>query len=235
MSHTTEVVRAFIIVLIIAFAGAMSVFAAPSAPVTSEAVATTCFGLAATVFDHSGGIVGTPGDDVIIGDDRKNFVYGEGGTDHICTGGGDDEITYAFDTVDPPDALYADGGTGDDYIDFYGHGAAELIGGEGDDTLQAYGANVPSVIRGGPGNDYMQGGSAGDDIFGEDGNDWLNGNDGDDTLVAGRGRDELYGMDGVDSLDGGNSKNRRGRNHRDICGVGSGDTTVNCEREFDYG
>jgi hypothetical protein len=208
-----------------------------SASVTTEAVAATRFGMAATISDHSGEIIGTTGDDVIIGNDLRNIVYGEGGTDRICTGGGDDDINTPFDSGGAIGVLFADGGAGNDDIDHNGDGASELIGGGGDDYLDAYWASVPSVQRGGSGNDYMDGTfDAGDDLRGEDGNDELHGYDGDDSLAGGRGRDQLYGDGGFDSLDGGSSKTRRpgrpARIDRDLCQVGpGGGTTVNCERE----
>jgi Ca2+-binding RTX toxin-like protein len=75
---------------------------------------------------------------------------------------------------------------------------------------------------GGEGNDVMNGGTEGDELYGEEGNDNLNGNEGadyldggdgndvlnggagawNDTLVGGAGNDNLNGGEGNDVLDG---------------------------------
>jgi hypothetical protein len=121
MKHRAGTVHVFIIALLLAFSGpTMLALAAPTGSVTTEVVAATCFGQEATIADHSGEIFGTPGDDVIIGNDRRNIVYPEGGKDRICTGGGNDLINLA--NVNDPDLdLRANGGDGDDRImEFYG-------------------------------------------------------------------------------------------------------------------
>ena len=60
-------------------------------PPTDPPPPPTCFGLPATINDHTGSIAGTAGDDVIIGDDGENDIDNLGaGVDRICAGGGDD-------------------------------------------------------------------------------------------------------------------------------------------------
>lgn len=49
--------------------------------------APTCFGLPATIDEHSGEIAGTDFDDVIIGDAGANTVVSGDGIGRICTGG----------------------------------------------------------------------------------------------------------------------------------------------------
>jgi len=43
-----------------------------------------CWGDAATIDDHTGQIMGTQGDDVIVGDAGVNTIDGKGGDDKIC-------------------------------------------------------------------------------------------------------------------------------------------------------
>lgn len=97
---------------------------------------------------------------------------------------------------------------------------AEL--GSGNDQV-VNNTNLPSVLRGGRGDDRLYGGSADDELFGEDGsdrlygkggndlldggaaNDYLFGNEGHDDLFGKDGADRLYGSGGHDFLDGGAS------------------------------
>src|SRR5687767_13763740 len=119
-----------------------------SAPVNAAA---TCFGLPATIADHNGKIVGTAGDDVIIGDDGDND--GRGGVDRICGGDGDDVIVAGGPGTDPTHVLRANGGKGNDTIT--GSYDDRLFGGAGDDVLWGLSGN--------------------DQLFGQDGADELHG------------------------------------------------------------
>jgi type VI protein secretion system component Hcp len=76
-------------------------------------------------------------------------------------------------------------------------------GGDGDDLVGAAQLQVPTILRGGAGNDSLFGGTAADTLVGGDGGDGLNGNAGPDTLLGGRGNDTLDGGAGDDLLDGG--------------------------------
>jgi predicted extracellular nuclease len=106
----------------------------------------TCNGLAAT-------IIGTPGDDVIMGTNQSDVIVSFGGDDTIFGGNGEDVICSGFgDDV-------VDGGNGKDYVD----------AGEGDDVIE--GANGKDVILGGFGNDALDGGEGVDDLDGGDGID----------------------------------------------------------------
>lgn len=160
-----------------------------------------CFGLPATNPDHSGEIVGTDGDDVLIGDDGENTIRDLGaGVDRVCAGGGEDAVDMTFDAG----SGFADGGAGSDILFGKDNGRNLLLGGEGDDTIN--GGLLDDEIRGGPGDDTLVGdvGGFGDDrIFGDDGDDDLFGFDGDDDLFGGAGIDRLSGGDGADVLDGG--------------------------------
>ncbi len=156
--------------------------AAPA--ITADAVATTCFGLPPTNPDHRGSIAGTPGDDVLIGDDQPNSIDGGwGGTDRICGGAGGDLIMSVG-------ILHAHGGAGADEIAALAPGHHLLSGDDGNDTLYLSEETGSGELRGGPGDDHLAG------------------NEGDDRLFGGGGDDTLLGSYGVDTLDGGAGTDR---------------------------
>ncbi len=136
-----------------------------------------CFGFEPTIVGDGGTIVGTDGDDVILGTAAGETIHALQGNDIVCGAGGDDTI---------------DGGTGDDTID----------GGTGNDTI--HGFHGPDRLLGGDGNDALDGGRGNDDIAGGNGDDQLLGQAGNDVLIGGDGDDELFGHAGNDVLVGGN-------------------------------
>src|SRR3712207_2521352 len=89
-----------------------------AAPTAAEADAAgpaepKCFGKVATNPDRVGFIVGTPGNDVLIGDNRDNFFRGNGGVDRICGGGGNDSVSANGDDGQSR-RLLVNGGAGND-------------------------------------------------------------------------------------------------------------------------
>ena len=118
-------------------------------------------------------IIGTTGDDEILGRPRRDVivtgkgndeVLARGGHDLVCLGEGDDQGV---------------GGLGRDVI-FGGGGIDLLRGGEGADAL-----------HGGGGRDQLRGDAGGDRLFGNGGSDLLTGGAGDDVLDGGSGRDTV--------------------------------------------
>ncbi|NND75510.1 MAG: ExeM/NucH family extracellular endonuclease [Ilumatobacter sp.] len=97
----------------------------------------TCNGLAAT-------IVGTPGDDTIVGTNQADVIVTFGGDDTIIGGNGDDVICAGY---------------GDDVVDG-GNGKDLIFGEQGDDSL-----------AGGNGKDALDGGAGADDGDGGNGKD----------------------------------------------------------------
>ena len=90
----------------------------------------TCFGLEATIVGDEGSdrLVGTLGDDVIMGLGGNDEILGRAGDDVICGGdGADGLIGHSGD-----DRI--DGGAGNDGV-FGTAGADQLFGGEGDDVM----------------------------------------------------------------------------------------------------
>jgi Ca2+-binding RTX toxin-like protein len=130
-------------------------------------------------------IYGRLGDDRLAGAEGNDAIYGEGGDDHLLGQEGDDRVYGGLGN----DLL--DGGLGDDLLN----------GNEGDDTLD--GGEGDDDLRGRLGNDRLAGGVGNDVLKGDDGDDLLNGDAGDDLLLGGDGQDDLRGGLGDDTLHGG--------------------------------
>ncbi|MBD2100983.1 calcium-binding protein [Leptolyngbya sp. FACHB-261] len=175
-------------------------------------------------------VVGSQGNDTIVGDGQDNILYSGSGNDRIEARGGND-LVFGNDGID---ALL--GEDGDDKL-VGGAGADFLNGGNGIDTasyftaLSGVTANL-TIARGTSGdangdtftqienlegsefNDRLTGDAQanylwglGDDDFldGREGNDTLDGGTGNDRLSGGDGNDLLFGQAGDDALDGGDS------------------------------
>jgi hypothetical protein len=136
-------------------------------------------------------IIGTDGDDLLVGTSLRDEISGGDGDDLIHGGGGNDILF---------------GGAGNDNI-FGGDGDDLIFGGPGDDVI--FGGAGNDRIYGGAGNDRIHGGDGDDILFGEDGDDWIDGGAGDDiifggpgndTLIDGAGRDHVFGGDGNDTF-----------------------------------
>ncbi len=98
---------------------------------------------------------------------------------------------------------YRGNGNDDNVSGSVGLNADGYIGGNGDDTFTDSGT-LGGTIRGGRGNDTLQGGSGNNNIFGGGGRDILRGGSGNNNLSGGGGRDTLFAEDGSGNLDGGN-------------------------------
>jgi Ca2+-binding RTX toxin-like protein len=136
------------------------------------------------VFTERPPIIGTDGDDILLGTACEDQISGGDGNDRIDGNEGDDVIY---------------GGCGDDMI----------VGGDGNDVI--YGGSGNDVLWGGIGNDVLSGGDGNDRLFGGWGNDILSGgshNDklfgdqGNDILIGGSGRDYIYDGTGKDHVSG---------------------------------
>ena len=158
-------------------------------------------------------VVGSGGDDVLIGDFGPNEFNASAGNDRVETLLGDDEIEGS-----PGDDIF-DAGPGLDILEFNyaatpvtvdlsagtatGQGTDAITGVEDlrgtifDDTL--IGDGGPNMINGNVGDDT---------VSGEGGDDLIHGHRGHDNMSGGDGIDELYGMDGNDLMDGGPGDDR---------------------------
>lgn len=75
--------------------------------------------------------------------------------------------------------------------------------GDGDDSIRVDFIDVPAIINGGAGDDFLEGSRGGDLFDGGSGNDTLEGFSGNDTLIGGLGDDWILGGTGDDLLLGG--------------------------------
>jgi Ca2+-binding RTX toxin-like protein len=143
------------------------------------------------IFDGRGGeaVVGfvelNAGDDLFLGSEFDDVVYGGSGADDLRGRDGND---------------FLDGGIGDDRL-WGGDGDDEIFGGDGNDLIS--GGAGDDIIEGGAGSDQINGG-AGDDLIrgGNGANQQLRGNDGNDQIIGGADRDILNGGAGDDTLSG---------------------------------
>ncbi|MBX9934810.1 MAG: cadherin-like domain-containing protein [Methylobacterium sp.] len=157
-------------------------------------------------------IVGTNGDDLLLGTlcadeidgrdgndniearDGADVVAGGAGNDHIVAGAGDDVVQ---------------GGAGNDVV-LAGSGGDHVSGGTGHDRLFGEGGNDllfgdagDDLLDGGEGSDILMGGTGNDIVVGDLGDDRLDGGDDDDLVFGGPGRDVVSGGSGNDDLEGG--------------------------------
>jgi Ca2+-binding RTX toxin-like protein len=165
------------ILIVAALIGALTTIGSGVAP---GATTYWCFGQAAT-------IVGTPGDDVLVGrEDTADVIVGLGGSDIIR---GSEDVTA---TTAPGDRLC--GGPGADYIRG-GVGEDRIQGGGGaDDVDGSFSYDV--ITQGGPGNDRV----ADCDSEYTGGVRTISGGPGDDELCVDTDPARMYGNGGDDVL-----------------------------------
>ncbi|MGB0747408.1 MAG: VCBS domain-containing protein, partial [Magnetospiraceae bacterium] len=146
----------------------------------------------------------------ILGTAGAELLVGTAGADSISALSGDDTLRGLTGN----DIL--DGGAGNDYASYNTSPGAvnvNLLAGTAQD---GYGTTDTLInierVRGGTGNDTIQGdannnrvlgGGGADSIVGDAGGDYLRGQQGDDTVRGGSGDDTIIGDTGDDSLDGG--------------------------------
>ncbi|WP_159997272.1 hypothetical protein [Roseomonas sp. 18066] len=106
-----------------------------------------------------------------------------------------------------------------------GDGQEFVQGGSGNDRI--YGNLNDDSLKGGGGDDLLDGGIGNDQLFGEDGNDTLVGGLGTDVLDGGAGDDKLSGGDDADILTGGAGNDTMdGGPGEDTLNIGFGNDTV---------
>jgi hypothetical protein len=97
-------------------------------------------------------------------------------------------------TVGQAQSVVVNALAGNDYVKLFGNSFNVL--------------SIPATLKGGGGNDYLEGGKAADNIYGEGGNDNLMGGDGVDSLYGGDGNDRIEGGNQNDYLYGGNGNDK---------------------------
>jgi Ca2+-binding RTX toxin-like protein len=178
------------------------------------------------LFDRELTLVGSAGNDTLVGGKLDDFLSGLGGDDILIAGWGNDTLLGGDgdDTlIVGVDAKILDGGNGVDTVDYSQAGGpinlylnylglAQVSGVIGADKL----TNIENVIGGDWGNyllgsddaNLLVGGTEGDELNGGAGNDILRGLGGQDRLDGGFGDDILQGGDGNDQLDGSHDNDR---------------------------
>ncbi|MCB6179513.1 Hint domain-containing protein [Rhodobacter sp. Har01] len=180
--------------------------------------------------------------DTLVGDAGANVLNGGAGNDSLSGESGDDTL------IGGAGADTLSGGEDLDIVDYSGSNAAVnvnlqsmsatgghatgdvlsgvdgVVGSAFDDTLVGFdqfgtsGDVFTNVIRGGGGNDSIDGRAGNDSLYGDDGNDTILGGAGNDTLSGGDGNDSLVGGAGADLVDGGDGN--------DTLVAGDGDTVL---------
>jgi CSLREA domain-containing protein len=134
---------------------------------------------------------GTDGADVLVGNRRRNDIFGRGGNDRI------------FGRFQA-DCLH--GGRGDDFIRG-GNGTDVLRGNSGNDKLS--GGDQEDTILGESGRDRILGGADDDKLYGGPGRDYIKGGGGFDTISGGPGNDVIDASGGgLDRVDCGSGVDR---------------------------
>ncbi|WP_057462811.1 VCBS domain-containing protein, partial [Pseudovibrio sp. POLY-S9] len=146
-------------------------------------------------------VEGSKFDDVLIGDDAANNLYGLNGEDYLEAGGGADVLNAYGSGAD-----YLDGGSGMDTVRYYwarsGGVSVNLqdqVGLSGDAAGDTY-VSIENIIGSNFGDDHL---------VGDDGANNLNGYAGNDTLVGGYGSDtfvfsgSMFGNDTITDFEAG--------------------------------
>ncbi|MCP3977372.1 MAG: calcium-binding protein [bacterium] len=146
-----------------------------------------CSGQLATLVGTAGDdvLIGGPDGDVIVAKAGNDTIRGKGGFDQICAGPGRDTVY---------------GGADGDWVSG-GSGADVIFGGSGDDVLLGEGGR--DTVYGNAGKDVLWGFGGDDKLVGGAGSDTIRGNSGDDLLKGKKGADYLYGGGGTDKAAGG--------------------------------
>jgi VCBS repeat-containing protein len=176
-------------------------------------------------------IIGSPGNDVLIGDANDNIIQALGGNDFLTGGKGTDVLfgglgndTYFYNGGDGVDILIDDGGfdilsldgaandtitgvqrAGDDLVVLFLGGGAVV----GSDHFAGVGREIEQVDIPSENStlniraDVTQTDGSDELLVGGDNNDVINGQGGDDFIIGGFGDDTLDGGTGLDDIIGG--------------------------------
>lgn len=171
--------------------------------------------------DLFAGVIGTPFNDTIYGNDLKNLIDGAAGNDILSGRGGDDTLRgnvgndiYLIGSGAFGDEKLEDDG-GIDAVDFrYRSTAVQFylnkttmqnvnLDGSGGTRVQLVGATNFEILTGSEYGDILGGNSMVNTINGRGGDDHVSGYEGNDWLYGDAGNDKLYGGAGHDLLNGG--------------------------------
>ncbi|WP_244649761.1 VCBS domain-containing protein [Pseudovibrio japonicus] len=142
-------------------------------------------------------VEGSQFDDVLIGDDNANNLYGVDGNDHLEGGDGADVLNGHGSGAD-----YLDGGSGEDTVRYYWSEAGVTVNLE-DQTQNSGDASGDTYVS----IEHISGSNSYADILiGDTNHNKIRGNGGDDKLYGAGGDDYLYGGEGADYIDGGTGR-----------------------------
>jgi len=168
---------------------------------------------------------GGDGTDSLSGGDGNDTLSGGAGADTLAGGPGNDIADYSTSTAGVNVNLTAGSASGGHAQGDVLNGIDGLTGSAFNDTLIGFDAENRTgadqfwnILRGGDGDDSIDGRGGNDELFGDGGNDTILGGDGADTVFGGTGNDTLSGGTGADSLDGGTGN--------DTIAGGSGNDTL---------
>lgn len=165
-----------------------------------------------TVTDDDGGSVTQSTSAVVQGVGVVNgvlYIIGTDGKDIVdvreSNQGTQLKVTTKFDVGNSP------GGFETDYFDIADVDRIEIHVCGGNDLAKLthyywwnqHGIDIPALINGGDGNDYLVGGNASDELNGGAGHDVIFGSSGNDVIDGGEGNDCLHGESGDDTIYGG--------------------------------
>ncbi|WP_109315629.1 calcium-binding protein [Pseudovibrio ascidiaceicola] len=145
-------------------------------------------------------VFGSHFDDVIVGDDGNNGLFGFSGNDHLEGGGGDDWLNAYGSGSD-----YLDGGTGNDTVRYRWASSAVTVdltdqsNNTGDATGDVY-VSIENIMGTDKFSDHLTGDAAANKIYGYGGDDTIFAGAGDDTVIAGDGDDVIEGGAGDDAF-----------------------------------
>jgi Ca2+-binding RTX toxin-like protein len=152
-------------------------------------------------------IFGLAGNDQLNGDYGNDTLYGGDGNDFLVGGHGDDvldggagvDLLAGIDGIDTASYADAQSGVGVDLVNSswgWGDAAGDVF--IDIDIFQL--SNYDDSFWGADGNDVVYGGLGNDSLYGNGGNDTLIGGAGNDVISGGMGADFIDGGDGVDTV-----------------------------------
>lgn len=142
-------------------------------------------------------VIGSAGDDEIIGDQNSNIIFGEEGKDSLQGKQGDDKL------IGGKDGDVIDGGEGNDTASYFTatDGVTANLTNSQENTGDAQGDSFQSIenLEGSEFGDRLFADVQNNDIQGLGGDDYLDGLTGDDTMSGGTGND-TYKIENVNDV-----------------------------------